>query len=198
MADQAFDKDRAESKGRTRDAAETRKRMLAAAQKHFSQAGYAHVGLRDIAADAQADVSLISRYFGSKEALFEEALSATIDTTQMWSRPRAEFAANVVALFVEESERALNPLAMFMLTASDPVARAVVLTLIEEKILPPMTAWLAGKNAEARAAQILALCAGFYTYRVMLPLKTFGGAVEAPTKAWLIGAIQAIVDETEG
>ena len=32
----------------------------------------------------------------------------------------------------------------------------------------------------------------------MLPLKTFGGAVEAPTKAWLIGAIQAIVDETEG
>ncbi|MBB5867959.1 AcrR family transcriptional regulator [Allocatelliglobosispora scoriae] len=63
---------------RPRDAARTRQLLLDSARRRFAHDGYSATTVRDIADDAGVNVALISRYFGSKEGLFEACLvSAT-------------------------------------------------------------------------------------------------------------------------
>src|SRR6266516_3505303 len=60
---------------RSRNAAETRAALLAAARVRFARDGYEATNLRNIAADVGVNVALISRYFGSKEGLFQPVIA---------------------------------------------------------------------------------------------------------------------------
>ncbi|GAA1612616.1 TetR family transcriptional regulator [Actinoplanes couchii] len=64
---------------RRRDAVKTRRMLLDAAVHRFTQHGYAATTVRDIADDAGVNVALISRYFRSKEGLFEACLSHSVE-----------------------------------------------------------------------------------------------------------------------
>jgi AcrR family transcriptional regulator len=64
---------------RRRDAAATRQLLLEAAQVRFARDGYSATTVRDIADDAGVNVALISRYFSSKEGLFEACLTGAVD-----------------------------------------------------------------------------------------------------------------------
>ena len=57
---------------RRRDSAATRQALLDAATALFAERGYDRTTVRDIAARAGVNQALLFRYFGSKEALFEE------------------------------------------------------------------------------------------------------------------------------
>lgn len=61
---------------RPRNATRTRLALLDAARRRFARDGYVATTVRDIANDAGANVSLISRYFESKEGLFEACLTS--------------------------------------------------------------------------------------------------------------------------
>jgi AcrR family transcriptional regulator len=60
---------------RPRDASATRTLLLQAAMRRFTIEGYATTTVRQIADDAGVNVALISRYFRSKEGLFEACLA---------------------------------------------------------------------------------------------------------------------------
>lgn len=60
--------------GRTRNAEHTRGDLLRAAKRRFTVLGYERTTTRDIAADVGVNVSLINRYFGSKDGLFSAVL----------------------------------------------------------------------------------------------------------------------------
>jgi AcrR family transcriptional regulator len=62
---------------RSRDADGTRQALLDAARRRFARDGYSSTTVRDIAQDAGVNVALISRYFDSKEGLFEACLTHT-------------------------------------------------------------------------------------------------------------------------
>lgn len=64
-----------QKRARSRNAAETRAALLAAARLRFARDGYEATNLRDIAADVGVNVALISRYFGSKEGLFQTVIA---------------------------------------------------------------------------------------------------------------------------
>lgn len=57
-----------------------RQRILEAACAAFAQNSYDTVGMRDIAAQAEADVAYVHRSFGSKLGLFTEAFRTAIRT----------------------------------------------------------------------------------------------------------------------
>jgi AcrR family transcriptional regulator len=179
---------------RPRDAARTRARILEAAQQIFSTHGYTHAGMREIAVQADVNVALVARYFGSKEKLFEAALDALLSASDLWSNPRDSFGRSIVSQFIDQKDAALNPLPMLMQAAADPVSQSVALSLIRTRVLAPLAEWLGPPSDEARAAEILALCAGFFTYRIMLPLPSFSGGLDAEIRLWLEDALQAIVD----
>lgn len=59
---------------RRRDAADSRARLLESARTMFAERGYERATVRDIGRAADVDPALIARYFGSKAALYVEAL----------------------------------------------------------------------------------------------------------------------------
>lgn len=60
--------------GGTVSTQDTRERLLAAACSRFAAHGFRGVGVRDICADARANVAAVSYHFGNKEGLYLEAL----------------------------------------------------------------------------------------------------------------------------
>ncbi|WP_307834396.1 TetR/AcrR family transcriptional regulator [Paractinoplanes lichenicola] len=62
-----------------RDATRTRQLLLDAARNRFASVGYAATTVREIADDAGVNVALISRYFSSKEGLFEACLTSAVE-----------------------------------------------------------------------------------------------------------------------
>ena len=64
---------------RARDADATRDALLRAAMRRFTLLGYDRTTTRDIAQDAGANVSLIARYFGSKDGLFAAVLQESAE-----------------------------------------------------------------------------------------------------------------------
>lgn len=182
------------TQARPKDSARTRALILSAAQGVFAREGFTHAGLREIAAEAGVNVALVARYFGSKEGLFEAALEALLSDSALRSEAREQFGRTIVSRFVDHVRSEPNPLPMLMQAAADPVSRDVALRLIRERVLAPLAEWLGPPRAEARAAEILALCAGFFTYRLMLPLEPFSGALAPETRAWLEESLQAVAD----
>lgn len=178
---------------RLRDAARTRGRILAAAQQVFSTKGYAQAGIRDIAAIAGVNVALVVKYFGPKDRLFDAALEA-MATDTLWTAPREEFGRAVVGIFVD-GEPGPNPLPMLMNAASDPAAQAIALDHVRRYILRPLARWLGEPEGTARAAEILALTAGFFMYRILLPLEPFEGTLDPAARRWLEESLQRIVDQ---
>lgn len=55
---------------------QTRRDLLIAAGRRFARAGYSAVRLKDIADDVGVTAPLVIRYFGSKEAIFREIITA--------------------------------------------------------------------------------------------------------------------------
>jgi TetR/AcrR family transcriptional regulator, regulator of cefoperazone and chloramphenicol sensitivity len=63
----------------TRDDQETRDRLLQAAAKLFSERGYKETSIRDICADAEANVASVNYYFHDKWGLYKELLEVIIE-----------------------------------------------------------------------------------------------------------------------
>lgn len=66
----------------TKNREKTENKLLAAAAEVFSTRGYDGCNVRQIAEDAGVNVSLINRYFGGKEGLFEAVIGQLIDQKQ--------------------------------------------------------------------------------------------------------------------
>ena len=94
---------------RRRDAVETRRLLLQAARDRVAVQGYAATTVREIADDAGVNASLISRYFESKEGLFEECLNgvstelgSSAPTTTSSTSTQANTPNNRAALTLDE------------------------------------------------------------------------------------------------
>lgn len=178
-----------------RDSARTKMRILNAAIKAFSERGYAQAGLRDIAAEAGINVALIRRYYGSKEGLFREALSNSLDVSVFSSGKRGRFGETVVRSFLERNEDRANPLSMLILSTADPEAKAVALELLEKLVIGPISGWIGTDDGYERAARISILCSGFFLYRDLLPIKGPADPIDPLLRAWLVASLQAVIDE---
>lgn len=181
---------------KSRDAERTRNNILEAAKIAFSERGYGQVGVREIAAMAGVDASLVNRYFGSKQKLFEAALKAVLEIDMLLVAGRAGFGTHAVDLIAGARPGQPNSVSMMILAAADPDARSVSARLHKKYVLAPLAKWLGPPDAETRAALITALCSGFLTYHTLMPLKPLTRPVDPVARAWLVQALQDIVDRS--
>lgn len=182
-----------------RDARRTRAAILAAAQKAFSERGYSDTGVRDITAAAGVNPALVSRYFGSKEKLYEAALSALLDARLITDLPRERFGEVVVAILTASgaatSERGQrNPLPMMMLASADPTARAITDRLLNTIFLEPLASWYGPERGAGKAACFTALASGITLYRELYPLDALNAQMSEETRRWLVNAFQSLID----
>ena len=176
-----------------RDAQRTRAAILAAAQDCFSQRGYLETRVRDITAAAGVNPALVSRYFGSKEKLFEAALANLLDVTMLIDGPRAAFGEAMVALLGGNPRIRTNPLPMMLRASADAGARAITTRLLTQAILEPLTLWFGPAEGESRAARFMLLGAGLTLYREVYPLAPLT-ELDAGTRQWLVSAFQSLAD----
>lgn len=125
-------------RGRPRGRSTAREDILEAARRRFSEAGYAAVSMRQIAAEAGVDPALIPYHFGSKRGLFGAALELAINP--------AVIVAEVVDAPLEVlPERILRTL---LAVWDDPGRRGPLLGLLQGVVTEPETARLFREMAE--------------------------------------------------
>jgi AcrR family transcriptional regulator len=155
---------------RKRDAAATRAAILEAAKAQFARQGYDRAALRDIAAEAGADVALIKRYFGGKEALFTEALKASIHADPLHEWDRATFArefATMMAGGPHADETRVHGFQFLLRAATSPTTAPLLNVAVQERFLAPIGDWLGGEHAQARARVLAAVFIGFLVERLI-------------------------------
>lgn len=188
----------AERSGPIRDARRTRERIIEAAQRVFSSQSYAAARLSEIAAEAGINQALITRYFESKENLYASALTDILRRRE--SRPRRtgeKEGEQIVSAMLSAEASSVDPLPMIIMASSDPQARIIAGDAMAQEVLAPLSRWLGAPDGDVRAAQILALCAGLFTYRSLMPLDCFKGEMHPQARQWLEEAIQSIVDGSQ-
>ena len=179
---------------RRRDASATRAAMLEAAKAQFARLGYDRAGLRDIAAEAGADVALIKRYFGGKEALFTEALKASFPTDRMRGWDRATFARDIATMMADEphvDEPRTQRFQFLLRAATSPTTAPLLNVAVQERFLSPIREWLGGEDAQARARVLAAVYIGFLVERLIRgePLKGHERTVFIARAAAIFGSL---------
>ena len=179
-----------------RDAARTRRRILEAAQVLFARQGYTTTGVREVAALAGVNATLIRRYFSSKEGLFRAAVEEFLNVEPFLGGERSQFGQRAVEILVT-GEEVPSALAMMLLATADTEARAICSDLFFQHISVPLADWLGGSDAMARASQIHVLWIGYMAARQVLPLRALSEDSVGLTREWLARATQAIVDQSD-
>lgn len=181
---------------RRRDAQATRAAILQAAKAQFARLGYDSATLREIAAEAGADVALIKRYFGGKEGLFTEALKASIRSEGFLSLDRGAFAQEVATLMAGDphADEAKTHTFQFLLRAAASPATAPLLNVaVQERYLGPIRDWLGGKDALPRARVLAATFIGLLVERLIRD-QPLAGAEREIYIARVTAALEALME----
>ena len=107
-------------RGPRADVEDTRAAVLEAARSRFAEYGYDGTKLRDVAADADVDVALVSYHFRNKEGLFAAAMALAVNP------------AEIVAQLIEHGTDGLGErlLRQFMTFWESPGSRSPMLALV--------------------------------------------------------------------
>jgi AcrR family transcriptional regulator len=182
-------------KPKRRNAPRTKAKILTAAQKSFSEHGYAQVGIRDIATIADVSSPLLLRYFGSKAGLFEAALIDAMRMDALFELGRDHFGEHLTRLFLDP-DLDIKPPSLVALSIGDADAREIATRVTEEHVLTPLAKWLGPPDARVRALEIILLSMGFVLYTRQLPLMSVTKGVDKKMAKWFAQTVQAIVDQS--
>lgn len=152
-------------RARTRDAAATKRAILDSALVAFSRSGFDGTGTRAIAGNAGVDPRLITRYFGSKEALFTEVVAELFKTPLIGVSGTNHSAARQ-SLTAETNDP--DPMLLILRSASNAQAAEIMRKRLETSSQQQLAERLPGDDATARAALLLAMCTGVRMFRSVL------------------------------
>jgi AcrR family transcriptional regulator len=97
---------------------QTRAAILTAARRRFASDGYERATIRVIAADAGIDPSMVMRYYGSKDGLFQAAMDVDLLLPDLTAVPRERAGETLVGHFIERWEGDLADEALSILFRS--------------------------------------------------------------------------------
>jgi AcrR family transcriptional regulator len=181
---------------RTRNAAQTKARIVEAARHAFSTRGYAQIGMREIAQAAGVATSLIDRHFGTKAQLFEAVLLDTLAEAPDHGE-RSSFGQRLRAM-LSEPDLDIQGLLMSVLAAGDPEASRIAAGITEQRIVAPVAEWLGGgPDAHLRAVRMNAIVVGYLIQARYLSPQPNGQETELLLDR-VSREVQAIVDEIVG
>jgi AcrR family transcriptional regulator len=139
----------------------TRDEILVAATATFADRGYDRATIRDIASRAEVDPALVIHYFGSKEALFTEALQLPVQPGEVLSRGMAagpdQIGATVVRAFLEAwepPETRVRLMAMLRSALTNDAAMGMIRELLVREVFGPITEALGAPDTQLRATLV--------------------------------------------
>jgi AcrR family transcriptional regulator len=178
---------------------ETRARVLQVARIAFCQAGFDHVGVREIAARAATDAAIVIRLFGSKEALFRDVAKDAFALEPAFQAPREKMGHAVADFLAGPGEALSTPddfdaFRFLLHSATSPVATRIVSASLHASFVTPLAMRLGGEDASGRAALMAACVLGFTTMRFALESPALQSDRIDALRGPLAAAIQACID----
>jgi AcrR family transcriptional regulator len=187
---------------RRKSAVATRTAILEAARSRFAANGYEHTGVRDIAADAGVDASLICRYFGSKQELLAEILATQPDCAEILDGPMDNIGKGLAARVLLEDVGGGNgdavpvDLLIILRAASSSEAAPLLRSAIEKKFTGPLQKRLRGEGRNERAMLAASFVLGSMVLRSLLKVSPARGSDPVVTRR-LARAIQTVIDSKD-
>ncbi|MEU4405138.1 TetR family transcriptional regulator [Streptosporangium sp. NPDC023963] len=181
---------------RQRDREGTRRRILDAARRLFADLGYDQVTMRAIAAEADANIALINRYFGSKRELFAEVLAMQGRFPGVLEGPEEELPRRLAEYVADRlrSDQGSVVLAALIRSSSSPEIHEIIRDRVSSAILEPLSARLSGPDAAFRATVAAALVTGTGTMRQL-----YGpDAAAAPDHEVVVARLTAVFEACLG
>jgi AcrR family transcriptional regulator len=181
-----------------RDAGATRARLLDAARELFLSRGYSATGLREVAAQAGVDVTLVRRYFGSKERLFTEATDVSGDVDEIRDAPDDAVGERLIARVLGARRDVDAPLFALLRSSGDPSVVARLNAQLDEGLTQGLAKRITADHARIRADMVTALLLGIGVQRVLLCKKPLANARDGDIAAVFLEAFEAITKLPQG
>jgi AcrR family transcriptional regulator len=168
---------------------------MEAAKVAFSQRGYAAANVREIAAHAGINAALIIRYFGSKEKLFEEAVSEAFDLEQALAGISRDELGQAIADLLFTDQQDVDLTAMMVRAALDPTVSPLVRDLAQARMLEPLAKLISGRNSMLQACTLLSAVTGVWFYRFAVPLGPLADKPKQAVIKHIASLFQRIINE---
>ncbi|AEW97128.1 MULTISPECIES: TetR/AcrR family transcriptional regulator [Streptomycetaceae] len=183
--------------GAPRRSDRTRAAILDAARERFATQGYERTTIRAVAADARIDPSMVMRYFGSKERLFEAALAVDLRLPDLSGTGRDELAAVLVGLFLDRWEAGPTHDTLLMLLRSavtNERAAERLRAVFAAQVVPALTAVLGPEEGVRRAALLAGHLLGLAVTRYLVRLPEVAALSRDEVVAALTPALRATLE----
>lgn len=143
-------------RGSSRDA------IRAAAERLFTERGYAATTVRDIAAEAEVDPALVIRHFTGKESLFLQTMQLALEPAALLEGPLEHLGEAFIRFLLESGEQTRG-VYLALLRASDTEGVSTRLRDVHvTAFVTPLRARLEGPDAELRAAMCASIVGGLF------------------------------------
>ncbi|WP_020666788.1 TetR/AcrR family transcriptional regulator [Amycolatopsis nigrescens] len=185
-----------EPHGRRRDAAATKESLLDAASALFAERGYDRTTVRDIATRAGANQALLFRYFGSKEALFEEIV-ARGGRAQLAGTPPEKLLETILRSMLSSSSKADHQaLAAFLRSTANDEAATGIRRRLGKEYAHALASLTDAEDAELRADLMLAWLLGISLVRGVTGKEPLASADPDQVCALVLDAARQLLERT--
>jgi AcrR family transcriptional regulator len=183
---------------RRRDADATKARLLDAARELFLSQGYSAVGLREVAARAGVDVTLVRRYFGSKQGLFAAATDISENADEIRDASDNAVGRQMIARVLAARRDVDAPLFALLRSSGDPSVVARLNSQLDAGLTRNLAKRITTEHARIRADIVTALLLGIGVQRVLLQKKPLTGGRDEDITAVFLEAFEAITKLPQG
>jgi AcrR family transcriptional regulator len=177
----------------------TRRQILEAARAVFGDVGYERATIRGIASAANVDKSSIVKYFGTKQKLFEEAVTWTIPIHDVVSEDPSQTAQNLargmLAAWAADPNSPMAVLLRASMTSED--AAQILRTHITYHAISAIATTIDTPDARLRAALIGAMLMGIASQRYLLRMPDLVDVDTEHILRLITPALRAVIDPGE-
>ncbi len=139
----------------------TKQKLVNTARNLFWNRGFSNVSVRDITKAAGVDAALVSRYFGSKQGLFETTLEGALEIPEHLTDSESflEMMINKQVRGLHESDEP-SLIKMMIMNAADPDIGDQVCRGAATAFSEPMAEIIGPPRAQERLAMVMAVIVG--------------------------------------
>lgn len=183
--------------GRRPGESTSRKEILAAARKLFSERGYQEATMRAIAAEAGVDAALVVHFFDNKATLLAEAIEwpfdPEVEMPKLLVDGKHQAGEHLVRLFVRtwDDEGSRNPILILLRAATiEPQAAEMLREFMRRRLYRPLMERLRADEPELRSDLVLSQLLGLGLIRYILYLEPLASASPDQVVEWIAPAVQ--------